>query len=214
MKKIIIAPSLLSADFTRLKDEIKRIEIAGADILHIDIMDGHFVPNITIGPAIVKTIEEITKLPLDVHLMIEKPQDYIKLFAAAGADILTVHIESCPGIEEILSKIKSLGIKAAVSIKPKTEVCSIERILNKVDMVLIMTVEPGFGGQTFIKEVVPKIRQLRRIYKGDIEVDGGINDKNAKLVVRAGANILVAGTYIFGAKDTKEAINKLRCSSH
>ena len=211
MKKIIVAPSLLSADFTRLEDEIKRVQRAGADILHIDIMDGHFVPNITIGPGIVKFINSVTKLPLDVHLMIEKPENFIERFKMAGADILTVHIEACPKINTILSKIKHLGIKAAVSVKPKTPISAIKKVLDKVDMVLIMTVEPGFGGQAFIREVVPKIGQLRKIYKKDIEVDGGINDKNARIVVAAGANVLVAGTYIFGAKDAKAAIKKLRC---
>ena len=209
-RKILIAPSILAADFSALEAEIKRIEKAGADMVHIDVMDGHFVPNITIGPLVVKGIRKITKLPLDVHLMIEDPGKYIDEFKKAGSDIITLHAESKGDVKRLLSRIKSSGIKAGISIRPKNSVDLIKRYLKDVDMVLLMTVEPGFGGQKFMSEVIPKIRQVRSIYDKDIEVDGGINKETAKEVIEAGANVLVAGTFVFGNKDAKQAIRDLR----
>lgn len=222
-RRIKIAPSVLAADFSRLSDEVKRVEEAGADLLHVDVMDGHFVPNITVGPQVIGALDSKTKLPLDVHLMIENPGKYIKSFAEAGADILTVHIEAYSGsesevlsprskvkIKSDLSLIKSLGLKAGVVLNPSTPLSTIEDIIEKVNMVLLMTVNPGFGGQGFIRSVLPKIRALRRYFAGDIEVDGGINHRTAKEAVRAGANILVAGTYIFRAENMREAIKRLR----
>jgi len=225
MKKILVAPSILSADFAKLGDEVKRIEDSGADLVHIDVMDGHFVPNITIGPAVVGYIKKYSKLPLDVHLMIEEPHKYVKDFADAGSDIITVHAEEYgPSLEkgqskrvnkidevrtkEVLKQIKALGKKAGLSLNPDSPFC-IEGVLSEVDMILIMSVHPGFGGQKFIDSVIPKIKQARKLYSGNIEVDGGINNKNVKSVIDAGANIIVAGSYFFGAKDTKEAVRKL-----
>jgi len=209
-KKIIIAPSLLSADFANLETEIKKVGEAGADWLHIDVMDGHFVPNITVGPIFVSAVKKVTALPLDVHLMIENPQRYIEPFAKAGSDIITFHIETVKDAPSIIRQIKGFGKRAGVSIKPKTPVASISSILDKIDLVLVMSVEPGFGGQEFIDAAVPKIKELRQVYKGDISVDGGITDKNAGAVVEAGANVLVAGNYVFASKNVKEAIRRLR----
>jgi len=210
MKKILVAPSLLSADFANMEKDVRRVEKAGADWLHIDVMDGHFVPNITIGPAVVKAINDCSSLPLDVHLMIENPEKHITAFAAAGSDIITFHIEAAKDPRAVIAMIKKSGKKAGISIKPNTAVSSINTILNELDLVLVMSVEPGFGGQEFIETAVPKIKELRQLYKGDISVDGGINDKNAVLVKEAGANVLVAGSYVFGAKDAKDAIRRLR----
>ena len=209
-KKILVAPSLLAADFGSLSAEIKSIEKAGADLLHLDIMDGHFVSNITIGPAIVKTIRNLTGLPLDVHLMIEKPEKFIPVFAKSGSDYLTIHIEACPSPRKTIGLIKTLGLKAGISLKPGTGLDEIKGILKAVDLVLFMTVEPGFGGQAFMPSVLPKVSQLRQVWDGDIEVDGGINKNTAKQAVEAGVNILVAGTTIFKAKDRKKAIDELR----
>ena len=233
MKKILAAPSILSADFAKLGDEVKKVEDAGADLIHIDVMDGHFVPNITIGPVVVGYIKKYSKLPLDVHLMIEEPHKYVKAFADAGSDIITIHAEEYAlgtrdkqqvtragtsksadkidegRIKEVLGQIKALGKKAGLSLNPDSPFC-IEDVLSEVDMILIMSVHPGFGGQKFIDSVIPKIKQARKSYSGDIEVDGGINDKNVKLVIGAGANVIVAGSYFFTAKDTKEAVRKLR----
>jgi len=234
-KKIRVAPSLLSADFSALKDEIKKVEDSGADMIHIDVMDGHFVPNITIGPLIVKAVRRCTKMVLDVHLMIEDPHKFIKDFAEAGSDIITIHAEAYSKsedsrvkgeglkkgasrttekidetrVKEILAQIKSLGKASGISLNPDSPLC-IEGVLKNSDMVLFMSVHPGFGGQSFIETVLPKVKALRKIYSEDIEVDGGINDKNAGLVIEAGANILVAGSYFFNAKDKKEAVKKLR----
>lgn len=212
-RKILVAPSILAADFSSLESEIKKIEKAGADMVHIDVMDGHFVPNITIGPLVVRDIRKITKLPLDVHLMIEEPAKYIEEFRKAGSDIITLHAESKGDIRSMLSGIKSSGIKAGISIRPKSSMSMLHSYLADADMVLMMTVEPGFGGQKFMSEVVPKIRQLRSIYDKDIEVDGGINKETAREVIEAGANVLVAGTFVFGSKDVKQAIRDLRESA-
>lgn len=212
MKKILIAPSLLSADFAKLKEDIKRVEAAGADWLHIDVMDGHFVPNITIGPVVVKAIKKNAKVPLDVHLMISDPEKYALPFIRAGSDIVTFHVEAVKDPAAVISLIKTNGRKAGISIKPNTEVSAITAYLKQIDLVLVMSVEPGFGGQDFMDIALPKIRELRRLYKGDISVDGGINEQNAVLVKEAGANVLVAGSYIFGGKDYKKAIASLRGS--
>jgi len=210
--KIKIAPSILSADFSCLDKEIKKVEVAGADMLHIDIMDGHFVPNITVGPVVVKYIRKVTKLPLDVHLMIEKPLDFIDSFISAGSNIITVHIEtiSKDNIKLLKEKLKSRGVKLGVSLNPNTALEKIKGVLDLVDLVLVMSVNPGFSGQSFIKESVPKIKELRSIFSGDIAVDGGINLESAKLTINAGANILASGSYIFGAKDVKSAVERMR----
>lgn len=210
MDKILIAPSILSADFAKLGEEIRAVEAAGADWIHVDVMDGHFVPNITIGPVVVKSIRPITKLPLDVHLMIKNPERYVEPFAKAGSDIITFHVEVEEDPKEIIKLIKSFNKKAGISIKPKTDLKAIEHVLHMVDMVLVMTVEPGFGGQGFIFDAIPKIEELRKVFKKDIEVDGGINAMTACEVIKAGADILVAGTAVFGEKDYKEAIRRLR----
>jgi ribulose-phosphate 3-epimerase len=210
-----IAPSILSADFSKLGDEIKDVELGGADYIHVDVMDGHFVPNITIGPLIVEAIRPITTLPLDVHLMIEKPDQYIEAFAKAGADYITVHVEACRHLHRTIHLIKSLGVKAGVVINPATPVESIFPIIEDVDMVLLMTVNPGFGGQKFIHSVLPKIRQVKEVATEhnpglEIEVDGGVNEETAKLCVEAGANVLVAGSAIYNAKDRGKAIAALK----
>lgn len=210
--KIKVAPSLLSADFSQLAKEIKEVERAGADMLHIDVMDGHFVPNITIGPFVVKCIRRCTKLPLDVHLMIENPQRYSDIFVNAGSDMITVHIETIfnSKLKDLSFKLKRRGIKFGISLNPATPISRIKPVLKYVDFVLLMSVNPGFSGQGFIPGVLRKIKQLRAIYKGDIAVDGGINDATAKKAVRAGANILAAGSYIFGAKNKEKAIERIR----
>jgi ribulose-phosphate 3-epimerase len=210
--KIKVAASILSADFSCLGREIERVERAGADMLHIDVMDGHFVPNITIGPVVVKHIRKITKLPLDVHLMIESPEKYIGAFVDSGADMITVHIEAITvsGLKSQASGLKQKNIKLGISLNPATPLKKIEKALPYVDLVLVMSVNPGFGGQKFIASALPKIKQLRRIFKGDISVDGGINDKLAPKLIAAGANILAAGSYIFSAKDAGLAIERLR----
>jgi ribulose-phosphate 3-epimerase len=210
-----IAPSILSANFAKLGEEIRAVEQGGADYIHIDVMDGHFVPNITIGPLIVEAIRPITELPLDVHLMIENPDQYIEAFANAGANYITVHVESCRHLHRTIHHIKSFGIKAGVVLNPATPVETIQHILGDIDMVLLMSVNPGFGGQKFIPEILSKISKVREMAdtKGlsiEIEIDGGVNPETAKLCIEAGANVLVAGSAIYNQEDYAKAISSLR----
>lgn len=212
--RIIISPSILSADFANLERDIKKVEENGAHWVHIDVMDGHFVPNITIGVPVVKSLKRITKLPLDVHLMIENPDRYIEPFAKAGADILTFHYEALKKTEiaKLINKIKSFGIKAGISIKPKTKPEVLLPFLDIVDMVLVMTVEPGFGGQSFMNECAEKIKFIKQNAPDNliIQVDGGINEQTGKICKDFGANSLVAGSYIYGADDIQKAIRSLK----
>ena len=202
MKNIKISPSILSADFSQLGNEIKRLEEAGADMIHVDVMDGHFVPNLTIGPPVIKALRNYTKIPFDVHLMISPVHKYIKDYADAGADIITIHPEATDNLKDSINHIRKLNKKVGVSLNPDTKLNIIENILDKIDLVLIMSVFPGFGGQKFIPETLNKIKELKQIkeknnYSFDIEVDGGINFSNSKDVINAGANILVSGTTVF-----------------
>ena len=208
---IKIAPSILSADFSKLGQEVKDISRYRIDFLHIDIMDGHFVPNITIGPAVVKAIRPYSELPFEAHLMISEPLKYIDSFIQAGANIITLHIETINEKDFITEakRLRQQGVKIAISLNPETDPGAIESVSKFSDMVLVMTVQPGFGGQKFMAEVLPKISQIRSFYPGDIAVDGGIDGDNSKLAVKAGANILACGTYIFKAKDKKSAIERL-----
>lgn len=215
MSNIKIAPSILSADILHLEDDIRAVEKAGADMIHIDIMDGHFVPNLTYGPKIVKAVRSITKLPLDVHLMLDNPQVFIELFAEAGADNITLHSEVTVPIPQLHEIVKKHVISFGVSIKPDTELDTIADYLDLIDILLIMTVHPGFGGQSFIESTVPKIAEASRLkqehgYAYEIEVDGGINDETAKTAVSAGATLIVAGNYIFKSGDYRRAIESLR----
>jgi len=215
-RSLKIAPSILSADFGRLAEEVKAIQQAGADYVHVDVMDGRFVPNITLGPVIVEAVKRATSLPLDVHLMIVDPEKYIEAFAGAGASILTVHQEMCPHLHRTLQQIRSAGVKPGVVINPSTPVSATEEALDLVHHVLLMSVNPGFGGQTFIPRTVEKVRELRRkldergLSQVDIEVDGGINPNTARQVHEAGASVLVAGNAVFKAKDYREAIRSIR----
>jgi ribulose-phosphate 3-epimerase len=209
---IKIVPSILSADFANLQRDIKRAEDAGADMLHIDVMDGHFVPNITVGVPVVESVKRVTRLPLDVHLMIEEPEKYIEPFAHAGSDIIVFHIEATDRPEELIARIRQLGAKPAVSVNPETGLDGILDILDKLDMVLVMFVHPGFAGQALMPDVVWKVKELRkRAPRGfDIEVDGGINEETISKIARAGANVFVAGTAVFGKPDVAHAIKTLR----
>ena len=211
----LLAPSLLSADFVRLAEEIARVEAAGADWLHLDIMDGHFVPNLTFGPPVVAAIRKITKLPLDVHLMVTNPADLVDQFAAAGADWLTVHVETEPHLHRLVNRIRELGVKPAVTLNPATPVAQLDEILSEVDMVLVMSVNPGFGGQKFIPASLAKISRLKvklsQIGRPVlIEVDGGVNEATAPQLLQAGVDVLVAGSAVFGSRDLKATISTLK----
>ncbi|HZW67397.1 MAG TPA: ribulose-phosphate 3-epimerase [Pseudogracilibacillus sp.] len=213
-----IAPSILSADFAKLGEEIREVEAAGADYIHVDVMDGHYVPNITIGPLIVEAIRPVTPLPLDVHLMIENPDQYIEAFAKAGASIITVHEEASAHLHRTIQLIKSFDVKVGVSINPATPVAMVEPILHDIDLALIMSVNPGFGGQSFIQETLAKMARLDELrkeygYKYEIEVDGGVNVETARLCAEAGADVLVAGSAIFNKSDRAQALEAIRAAA-
>ena len=217
MKKIQISPSILSADFSQLGNEIKKLEEGGADLIHVDVMDGHFVPNLTIGPPVIKILREYTKLPFDVHLMISPVHKYIENYAKAGADIITIHPEATENLKDSINLIKKLGKKAGVSLNPETEIKNLIDEIEHIDLVLVMSVNPGFGGQEFMPEVLTKIKELKDIkeknqYHFSIEVDGGINFSNSKIILEAGADILVSGTTVFKENngDIKTNIEKLK----
>jgi ribulose-phosphate 3-epimerase len=215
-RSIKVAPSILSADFSRLGEEIRAVEAAGADLIHVDVMDGHFVPNITIGPLIVQACRKVTKLPLDVHLMIENPERYIADFAKAGADYITVHVEAATHLHRLIQNIREhAGVKTGVSLNPATPLETLDYILGDIDLVLIMSVNPGFGGQAYIPSATDKIRRLRKMINErklslEIEVDGGVKLENAAAITGAGADILVAGSAVYGAKDYAAAIRGIR----
>lgn len=214
---IKIAPSILSANFAKLGEEVKEVEEAGAELIHIDVMDGHFVPNITMGPIVVEALRPITKLPLDVHLMIENPDQYIEAFAKAGADWISVHVEACPHLHRTIQLIRSFGVKPGVVLNPHTPIESIKHILGDVDFVLLMTVNPGFGGQKFIESVVPKIEALSKLiqengYDIEIEIDGGVTSETITSCAKAGATIFVAGSAIYNKEDRKKALQEIKAS--
>ena len=213
MKKI--APSILSADFSRLADEVKAVEKAGADVIHVDVMDGHFVPNITIGPLVVQGLKKLTSLPLDVHLMIENPERYVEAFAQAGSDWMTIHAEVCSRLKGVIKKIRQLNVRPGIVLKPATTLKTLFPVIDDIDLVLIMSVNPGFGGQSFIPSTLKKIERLRKIvdqnrYPLEIEVDGGVKVENIRMVSMAGADIFVVGTGIFKTNDYEETIKELR----
>jgi ribulose-phosphate 3-epimerase len=218
-RHIKIAPSILSADFSRLGQEVLEAEAAGADYIHLDVMDGHFVPNITVGPAVVEAVRRVTDLPLDVHLMIEAPERYLAAFCQAGADGLTVHVEACFHLHRVVQQIKELGCRAGVTLNPSTSTSALEEILPYVDLVLVMTVNPGFGGQSFIRGMVSKIRRVRAMLdalgsQAGLEVDGGIDTETAPLVVQSGADVLVSGSAIFGASEgVATALGRIRAAA-
>ncbi|MEM1553846.1 MAG: ribulose-phosphate 3-epimerase [Thermoproteota archaeon] len=218
MAKVKIAPSILSADFARLADEIRKVESLGVDLIHVDVMDAHFVPNMTIGPPVVKCIRKETKLPLETHLMVDKPEWFVEEMAKAGADIITIHVESTKNPLNLIRRIRELGLKPGISLNPSTGAETVIKMLNEVDMVLVMTVNPGFGAQEFMPETVPKIRTIRRelyslgLDSVELAVDGGINVKTAPIAVKAGATMLVAGSAIYDAPDVEKAIMELRKS--
>ncbi|MEK5146525.1 ribulose-phosphate 3-epimerase [Psychrobacillus sp. FSL K6-4615] len=212
-----IAPSILAANFSKLGEEVLEVEKAGAELIHIDVMDGHFVPNITMGPIVVEALRPLTKLPLDVHLMIENADQYIESFAKAGADYITVHVEACPHLHRTIQLIRSFGVKPGVVLNPHTPIETIQHVLEDIDIVLFMTVNPGFGGQKFIHSVVPKVKQLSDIIKQrnlsiEIEIDGGINEETIKPCVEAGATILVAGSAIYNAPDKAKALQAIKAA--
>jgi ribulose-phosphate 3-epimerase len=214
-RRVLVAPSLLSSDFGRLAEEVRAVEAAGADYIHVDVMDGRFVPNLTLGPVVVEAIKKAATRPLDVHLMIVEPEKYVDAFVKAGADIVTVHVEACTHLHRVLQQIRHAGARPSVVLNPATPLSAVEEILGDVDQVLLMSVNPGFGGQGFIPQTVDKVRRLRAMMDArglhtDIEVDGGINAETARRVVDAGASVLVAGSYVFGAKDYAAAIRSLR----
>lgn len=213
MKKI--APSILSADFSRLGEEIRAVEAAGADYIHVDVMDGRFVPNITIGPLVVAAARRVTTLPLDVHLMIEEPERYVEEFARAGADIIVVHAEACRHLHRVVQQIKGLGTKVGVSLNPATPLCVLDYVLEELDLVLLMTVNPGFGGQSFIESGIHKIQALRGILdrrgcEAELEIDGGVKPSNVSRIAHAGADVLVAGSAVFGSNDYTATIAEMK----
>jgi ribulose-phosphate 3-epimerase len=210
-----IAPSILSADFSRLGDEVRAVERAGADVIHVDVMDGHFVPNITIGPLVVQGLKKLTSMPLDVHLMVENPERYVEPFAQAGSDWITIHAEVCPHLKRMIKKIRQLNVRPGIVLKPATPIKTLYPVLDDIDLVLIMSVNPGFGGQPFIPSTLKKIERLRKIidqnqYPLEIEVDGGVKIENIREVSIAGGDIFVVGTGLFKTKDYEETIRKLR----
>ena len=212
MKKVYVAPSILSADFAFLARDIEAVQKAGADFIHVDVMDGHFVPNISIGIPVVKSIKKITKIPLDIHLMIDNPEIYMDKFIDSGADILTFHYEATKNPKELLQKIKAKGVKAGISIKPKTIPGVLDNLYEYIDLILVMTVEPGFGGQKFISECAEKLLYYKNKNLDNIllEVDGGIDDKTSKIAINSGADILVAGSYIYNSQDINKAVSSLK----
>ncbi len=216
-RQVCIAPSILSADMARFGDEIADVAAAGADWIHVDVMDGRFVPNITLGPPVVAALRKVTKLPLDVHLMIVEPERYVEDFARAGADVISVHVEASTHLQRTLAEIRRLGKRAGVVLNPHTPDSSLEYVLEDVDLILVMSVNPGFGGQAFLPQVLPKIERLRKAVEGrglqvDIEVDGGVTPETAGQVVSAGANVLVAGSAVFGRPDRAKAISAIRAA--